>query len=195
MTRSVSARHALTEQEARFVQVWLGFGRKNAAEAYRRAFGVRRKDGAWCVPEAQGLDHDELLALPELTTKEASRRAQVLLSMDYVERYAEEASKPAGDAARGMLAEQVLFSDDEGIRRHAAQELLKQEDRIGLKDDFDRWCQLGREHGFEIEVPLPDRFRKEFSVTCECGREIPITIDEPLYATAPLAEMFPGARA
>jgi hypothetical protein len=189
--RSISARHALTEQEARFVQVWLGFGRKNGSEAYRRAFAVRRKDGSYCTPDSPGMTQDELLALPELTTKEAFRRANVLLETDYIVRYAEETSRSAGDLSRDVLAEQAMFAEDEGIRRHAAQELLKQEHSAGLKDDAERWVEIMREIGAEIEVPLPDRFRKEFSVTCDCGKEIPVTVDEPLFAVAPLAEMFP----
>lgn len=191
MAKRISARHALTEREARFVQIWLGFDRKNAAEAYRRAFCVRRKDGEWVEPAVDGMSHLELMDLDPVVSKEASRRAAVLLDQDHVKRYAEEASRPAGDTARGVLTEQALFSDDEGARRRAAEEILKQEDRLGLQDDFERWCEIGRECGFEIEVPLPDRFRKEFSVVCRCGEEIPVIVDEPLFGVAPFADMFP----
>lgn len=148
----ISPRHALTDDEIDFCRRYKAG--LSAAEAFRRAFYT-----------------DDSPPPPKTIAKQAA----ALLKREHIQSYLEEIEGSTSDHARGVLAEQVLFGDPNAARR-AAEEVLKQEDKVGFRDAVERWADIMREVGAEIEVPLP--------ADCpHCG--------EPLYATAQFAEMFP----
>jgi hypothetical protein len=170
----ISYRHALTPQEFDFCKIYVAFGESNHTEAYRRAFLTRIKGGAFVEPEHIGMTSEELNVLPPVSPKEATRRAKQLLKQDHIIQYIAEIGKPASDHARGVLSEQAMFGDAQASRK-AAEEILKQEDKMGFRDAVERWAEILCEIGAEIEVPLP--------TSCpNCGHG--------LSATAPLGEMF-----
>lgn len=187
----ISRKHALLPAELKFCKIYLGFGETNHTEAYRRSFMVKRKDGQWVEPPGEGLSLDEINALEPPSPKEVSRRAKTLLKQDYIQQYITEIARPAGQHARGVLTEQVIFGSEQSARK-AAEQVLSQEDKLGILDATFRWAEILRDIGAEIEVPLPTRFEKRLTITCDkCGEQLDVHIDEPLTARAPFAEMFP----
>ena len=170
----ISAKHALTPEEIEFCKVFIGFGSKNHTEAYRRAFLKRRPDSTYAERWEAGTDPDLILALPEVSPKDVTRRAKAVLKQDHIERYLEEILRPPGDEARSVLADQARFGS-EGASRKAAEEILKQEDKLGFREAVDRWAEIMVEIGAEVEVPLPH--------DCpHCGKG--------LYASVLFADMF-----
>lgn len=188
---SISRKHALLPAELKFCKVYLGFGKTNHTEAYRRSFMRRRKDGEWVEPPIDGYSQEELDALDPLSTKEINRRAKQLLKQSYIQEYLKEVGLPVGAQARGVLTEQVTFGSEQHARK-AAEQVLAQEDKLGIRDATFRWAEIMREIGAEIEVPLPTRFEKRYTIQCEnCGHAIDVHVDEPLVAKANFADMFP----
>jgi hypothetical protein len=159
----ISARHALTEAEFRFVQVYAAFGERDAAEAYRRAFCVKVGE---CYYEKDG--KGEPIEGKLVEPKEASKRAKALLDKPYIADTLAGLKIPAGDQARETLGEQVLFGTDQ-TRLKAAERILAEEDKLGFRDAADQWAEHMCRIGTEVVVPLPG------------GAEVVV----------PLASMFP----
>jgi hypothetical protein len=163
----ISAKHGLTDEELKFVRVFLAMGSVNAAEAFRRAWADDCKD---------------------MHSREVSRRAKQLLKQDYIIRYIEELKAPTSDAARGVLVDQILFGEDQQALR-AAQKSIEEEDKLGFGTAVDRFWEISSEIGAEIVVTLPGEVTRE--VVCpHCFDKHVVTI--PLEVTAPVSEMFGG---
>lgn len=180
----ISARHALNDEEMRFCRIFAAMGGKNQAEAYRRAF-FRPQDG-W-TDDADAAERDP--ALKEIpAAKTVSKRAETLLKQEYIVAYLEELKMDPGATARAVLFDQAATGDDTSARR-AAEQLIAQEDKIGIVDAAVRWAEIMCQIGVPVKVPLPTRFQKVLA--CQhCGQ--PNKIDEPLEARFQLSEMFPG---
>ena len=170
----ISAKHALTPKEIEFCKVYVAFGNTNHTEAYRRAFCIARLDGTFAEPPVPHMDDEAIKGLPALTPKEISRRAGQLLKQAHIQMYVEEISRPAGDHARGVLADTARFGKA-GESLRAADQILSQEDKHGFREAVERWAEILCEIGSEIEVPLPHECP-------HCGKA--------LYASVPFAEMF-----
>lgn len=130
----INPKHALTIEELNFCKVYLAFGEKNAAEAYRRSFFAGR------VKEAP-------------PPKECSKQATRLLSQDYIAAYIAEIQKTVSDHARQTLSDQVMFGDD-GVARRAAEMILADEDKLGFRDAAEKWAQIMCAIGAEVVYPL-----------------------------------------
>lgn len=146
---AISARHALTDQEFSFVRIYAGFGEKNAAEAYRRAFCILGPDGEYYLRTEKG----EAAGEP-LNARAVGKRATALLNQDYIQSVLTELKRAPGEAARAVLAEQTLFSAD-GQALRAAQRVLADEDKLGFRDAVDQWAMVVCAIGTEVVVPLP----------------------------------------
>jgi hypothetical protein len=183
----ISSKHALTRQELIFCKIYVAFGFTNHSDAYRRAFMERRADGQYVAPPRTGMTADQLDAIEPITTKEINRRGKHLLSQDHIKAYIEEIGKPAGDHARGVLAEQAMFgAKAEALR--AADKILEQEDKLGFRDAVTRFWEISCEIGAEVEVPLPHDVTGK--VTCpHCAEGHEVTL--PLRVLVPVEEMFP----
>ena len=143
--QTVSARHALNDQEFDFCKKYLA--RLPAATAYRRAF--LREDGFGKTFAA--LDSRLNGVGPEIDSKEVSRRASALLKQDYIQAYLTEITNPAGDQARGALLEHAVFEGD----RQAAIAVLADEDKLGARDAYEHWATIMCAIGTEVVVDLP----------------------------------------
>ncbi len=189
----INPKHALTKQEREFCKIHLALGAHagDAAETYRRAFLRKRgSDGKWYEPGEGQLSKEDIDGYATITPKEVSRRANTLLKREHIRAYLDELKRPVGDHARSVLADQAMFGNDPTARR-AAEQILAQEDKHGFRGAVERFIDILCEIGAEIEVPLPTRFQKTIRHTCECGEQIVIELDEPLFVRAPLVEMFP----
>lgn len=132
----INPKHALTLEELQFCKVYLAFGEKNAAEAYRRAFHANEeRDG------------------PPPPPKECSKRAARLLAQDYITAYIEEIQKTVSDHARQALADQVMFGDDT-VARRAAERIFEMEDKLGFRDAAEKWAEVMCAIGAEVVYPL-----------------------------------------
>lgn len=141
---SISARHALTDQEMEFCKIYAGFGYTSHTDAYRRSFFPPRKN-----------NDGYLQAHPDLPSpKEANRLAKLLLDKPHIQAFLEELKAPAGDRARDVLTEQAHFGSDQ-IARQAAVKILEDEDRLGFRDAVEQWTTLMCAIGTEVVVPLP----------------------------------------
>lgn len=145
----VSVRHALTTAEFDFCRVFCAFGETNAAEAYRRSHCVQQ--GASYYEK----DDDGKPVGSALSPKQASKQASLLLGREHIKAFLEELRNPTGDHARETLADQVLFSEDEGQRLKAAQRILDDEDKLGFRDASDAWAERMSAIGVEVVVPAP----------------------------------------
>jgi len=143
--QTVSARHALTDQEFDFCKRYLAG--LPAATAYRRAF--LREDGFGKTFAA--LDSKLNGIEPEIDSKEVSRRASSLLKQDYIQAYLTEITNPAGDQARAVLLEKAVFDGD----RQAAQSVVDQEDKHNLRDAYEHWGMVMCAIGTEVVVDVP----------------------------------------
>lgn len=158
----IRAHHALTEQEAIFCKVYVAFGSKNQAEAYRRGFLVRTRQDRkgkqrWIYverPDRASYSHDDLKDLKEINSKEVSRRAQLLLEQEHIQQGIKEIKGDAGDTARQVLEEQAKFGDGRDARA-AAEKILDLEDKMGFRDASERWAEIMCAIGTEVVVPLP----------------------------------------
>jgi hypothetical protein len=165
----VSPRHALSPEEFDFVKIYCAFGETNAAEAYRRAFCLQI--GGYTFEKNPGtgkaLSEDPTDALSPAT---CSKRATALLKQAHVAEFILELKRNVGDHARDVLADQVLFSSDEGVRAKAAARVLDDEDKLGFREASELHAEILSAIGTEVVVPLPN------------GKEV----------TFPAREMFPS---
>jgi hypothetical protein len=143
VARTVSARHALTEQEFDFCKRHLAG--LPAATAYRRAFFIE-KGGVTYESIAPNGDGEN-----EVSSKEVSRRASTLLTQDHIQAYLAEITNPAGDQARAVLLEKAVFDGD----RQAAQSVVDQEDKHNLRDAYEHWAMVMCAIGTEVVVDVP----------------------------------------
>lgn len=182
----IPAKNACTPQEIAFCRIYLAFGEKNAAEAYRRAFLVQDSD-RWYLPRADGTpDADK-----ELTPRQVSKLVKTLLGQDWIQEYIKEIARPASTHARDVLAEQAMFGDPAEARR-AAEKIIDQEDKLGFRDAAERWAEVMCEAGAEIVVPLPVECNNEIIVICSnCGEKEVRRCGKQLETSAPLSRMFP----
>jgi hypothetical protein len=125
----ISPKYALTAEEIEFVKVYLGFGAVNHTEAYRRAYLRERDDGRY-VEAPQSAKAKDLYDYKTVEPKRIEQRAATLLAKPHIQKYIAEVERPTSDHARAALAELVLFGKD-GESRRAAEEVLKQEDKLG----------------------------------------------------------------
>lgn len=178
----VSARHALLDDEIKFVRMWLALGEKNATEAYRRAFLVQ--DGnQWFKRGAKG----ERSGAP-VTSRWITKEASVLLKKDHIQRYVAELKAPASDTARSTLVEQVRFGDSQEALR-AANRILDDEDKLGFRDAAEMWADIMCEVGAEVVVPLPGKV--EDDVICPNCFETH-HVELPIEVSVPMGDMFPN---
>lgn len=157
----ISKRHALDERELKFVKTYSAFGEKNAGEAYRRAYLVKIND-VWYDTDPKGAAD---LTRP-VNPRTANKRAEALKKLAHIAGWIEELRAPPGEHARQILTDTALFGDD-GIALKAAEQVLKDEDKLSFRDDVEWWaeimCAIGTEvvvqiGGAEVTVPLKSLF-------------------------------------
>jgi hypothetical protein len=163
----ISKRHALSNDELLFVRIYSAFGEQDAAEAYRRAFLTQNDDGDWFEQTKKG----EIRLDKPVDAKKAHTRAAALLAKPHILAYIEELKAGAGDAARQVMADAVLFTDDATALK-AAEKVLADEDKLGFRDAAEKWAEIMCAIGTEVVVPVPG------------GGEI----------VFPLGELFPSYR-
>lgn len=147
----ISARHLLSEPEIRFCIAFVASG-GTKAPSVRSAF-----------PEVAWND------------KRAYARAATLLNKPSVLSYIQELREAPTDSARRRLTEQVKLGADAQAGK-AAERVLADEDKLGVRDAAFVWAEVLCEAGAEVAIALPD--------ACpSCGARITVS--------TPLARMFP----
>jgi hypothetical protein len=181
-TSAVSARHAVNEDEKRFVRMYLALGGKNQAEAYRRSFLVL-EDGKAFRRDSRGNRTG-----PPLDNRNIAKFASALLKKDHIKAYVAELRAPASEAARETLTDQVRFGDSQEALR-AANRILDDEDKLGFRDAAEKWADIMCEVGAEVVVPLPGTV--EGDVYCpHCYEQHHVEL--PIEVTVPMSKMFTG---
>lgn len=184
---AISVRDALTPDEEKFCRVYLGFKGKNKGEAYRRAFYVLHRGEYYEPAQCTSADEPREGETPA-DARLATKRAETLLKQAHIQSYITELSASTSEHARQTLAREVI-SGDSSTELKAAQEVLKQEDKLGFRDAALLWAQIMCEVGAEVVVELPERFQRVVVCKC-CGEET--YVDEPIEVSIPMAEMFPN---
>jgi hypothetical protein len=145
----ISPRHALTDAEFAFIRIYAAFGKKNAPEAWRRAFCVLGADGEFYLKGPNGEPTGD-----PLSSKTQGARANTLLGQDYIQGFLDELERGVGDQARDALAEEVAFGSEQA-RLKAVQRVLDDEDKLGFRNAVDAYFERACAIGAEVVVPLP----------------------------------------
>lgn len=168
--------------------VYSAFGEKNSAEAYRRSF-LHVDEFGDCFDRAP--DGGPRKDAKPLTAREVSKRATALLRQEHIGRYLKELRKSGSERAREVLEEQAFFGEDSDARR-AAEKILENEDRMGMRRASEKWAEHMSAIGAEVVVPLPSSVTVEGNCQ-DCGR--PYRHEKRLEASFPVAQMFPDQAA
>lgn len=143
----ISARHAMTQQEFVFCKIHVAMRQKNKSAAYRRAF--------W--PQVKDKDTGQWIDDPRMPSDKAIEAASAaLLRKEYIQTYIEELGADPADRARQIIYEQAQLAPDDKDAQKAAERILEMEDKLGFKDDAERWAEIMCAIGAEVVVPLPN---------------------------------------
>lgn len=185
--RTIAVRNVIEPEELRFCQIYLAFGERDASEAYRRAFCRRNKQGHWVeVGRNIELTKEEINDLEPMDVGTAAKRSSYLLKQRHIQEALAEIKKSPSEHARQTLANQILFGT-EREKAKALELVLKEEDKLGLRDAAELWAEVMCEIGAEVIFPLGKTTRTAHCT--ECGAENEFQID--LAAEVELSEFFP----
>lgn len=189
--RKVSIRGVVEPEELRFCQVYLAFGKRDAAEAYRRAYLRKNGRGDWVdVPRGSGLPMEEINEMPVLNPKLVGKRAAALLRQQHIQEVLFELEQSPSEHARQTLADQILFGS-EREKSKALERIIAEEDKLGFRDASEVWADIMCSIGAEVVVPLGKTTK---TVHCPaCGETSRVQVD--LAAEVQLSEFFPRAAA
>lgn len=151
----ISSRHLLTEQEVAFCINYVASGGVKAS-SYRKAF-----------------INDERTQ----TKAQIQQRTASLLARSDIQSYISELRESPSESARRRLAETVKLGDSAQAGK-AAERVLADEDKLGVRDAALRFQEIMCESGAEIEVPVA-------GATCVHGH--------PVSLKVPMSDLFPHA--
>jgi hypothetical protein len=170
---SISAKHALSREELNYCKRRAA-GLANAT-SYRRAF-LREYKGQTYEREDDPKNKDNP-PMP-LPSKEVSRRAGQLAKQDHIVAYLAELEEGPSERARSVLEEQALWAEDSPAMR-AAQTILQEEDKLGIRDAVDQFWAITVKAGADIVVPLPTHCHA-------CGVQLEVTVKaEEMFGVKP----------
>lgn len=185
--RTIAVRNVIEPEELRFCQIYLAFGERDASEAYRRAFCRRNSRGHWVeVGRNTDLTRDEINDLEPMDVGLAAKRSSGLLKQRHIQEALAEIKKSPSEHARQTLANQILFGT-EREKAKALELVLKEEDKLGLRDAAELWAEVMCEIGAEVIVPLTQLSQRGHC--SECGAEQDFNID--ISAEIDISEFFP----
>lgn len=181
--RAISIRDVVEPEELKFVQTFLAFGEKEAAEAYRRAFMRRRpnKRTEWIeAPKGDGIPLEQLAdegQYPAYTAKEISKKANALLRQEHLQLVLAELKKNTDDLARQVLRDQALFGRPQD-RVKASERIFSEIDRLGFREAVERHFEILCQISADVVVPLGTI---EKTVSCpSCAHTHTVSVDMKL---------------
>jgi len=185
--RRISIRGVIEPEELRFCQIFLAFGKKDLAEAYRRAFLRKNANGTWIdLPRGQEFTKEEIAAAEKIMPHEVGIRARALMRQAHIQQTLEELQRSPSEHARTTLVDNILFGTATE-KKDAVKAIIAEEDKLGFRDAADKWAEIMCDIGAEVVVPLGVITR---SVTCQhCGQSSDVEID--LAAEVDIADFFP----
>lgn len=148
---SISVRHALTDEEIRFVRVYTAFNYTNVSEAYRRSHLVSNPDGDWFMRDAKG---EPRLDKP-MDARACHKCGTALLRLEHIQSYLAELRGSPGEQARTTLTDAALFGDD-SLALKAAEKVLQEEDKLGFRDSVEWWAEVMCSIGAEVVLKVGD---------------------------------------
>lgn len=170
--------------------MFLAFGKRDAAEAYRRSFLRKNARGEWVdSPRGSGLPMDQVNTAEVLSPKDCSKRASALLRQQHIQDTLAELERSPSELARKTLADQLLFGT-EREKTKAVERVMAEEDKLGFRDAAEKWAEIMCDIGAEVVVPL-GVITRQFA--CQHCREIN-EVDIDLSTEVPLSEFFPNHR-
>lgn len=127
-------------------------------------------------------------AAPRVSSAEAAKRANRLLAQIHIQNVLEELERSPSEHARQQLSDNILFGSSTE-KQKAVEQILKEEDKLGLRDAAERWADIMCDIGAEVVFPLGIVTRE---VQCtHCGQSSTVQID--VAAEIPLSEFLdPG---
>lgn len=186
--RKISIRGVIDPCELRFCQIYLAFGKRDAAEAYRRSFLRKNAMGEWIdAPRDCELTPDQLKQVAPALPDVVGRRAIALLKQSHIQDTLRELERSPSELARKTLTDQILFGTErEKIK--AMERVWTDEDKLGFRDAVDKWAEILCEIGAEVVIPLGVTRRR---VCCaHCGKFSDVEVD--LAAEVDFEAFFPG---
>jgi len=174
--RVLSPKHSLTQKEMKYCKIYASNGHKRPGDAYRQSFMERNLEGDYIEPPRDDMTRDEKLDLRPHTASQINKKANNLLKQDKIRDYIDWLASRPGDIAKNAMVEQALFGE-QNTQMRAAETLLDLEDKMGLKDGYEKWAEIMCLVGTEVVVPLPGSHGRD-----EGG---------PREVAFPLSEMFP----
>lgn len=189
--RRISIRGVIEPAELRFCQVFLAFGKKDMAEAYRRAFLRKNSRGEWVdVPRDLEISQKEINEAEVMLPHDVSKRAAALMRQAHIQDTLAELQRSPSEHARQTLVDNILFGSAKE-KKDAVDQIIKDEDKLGLRDASEKWAEVMCEAGAEVVVPLGVVQRQ---IICpHCGAQSEISVD--LAVEVPLSDLFPDAAA
>lgn len=186
--RKISIRNVIDPAELRFCQIYLAFGKKDAAEAYRRSFLRKNAMGEWIdAPRDAELTPDLLKQVAPAYPADVGRRAMSLLKQAHIQDTLKELERSPSELARKTLTDQILFGDAR-VQAKAMERVWTDEDKLGFRDAVEKWAEILCEIGAELVIPLGVVRRRVCCV--HCGKFSDVEVD--LAAEVDFETFFPG---